>query len=123
MGATVVTHRNTPPILDAAKHDLDFVTLFVESFAVAAFLLAVGARWDARRDAFLLQGGDQPVGVIPSVGDHMLCSRETGEKVSCACVIARLPGGPPQMHRLAGAVANGVQLRIPATFRAANTAG
>ena len=123
MGAAVVPHRNTPPILDATEHDLDLVALFVELFAVATLLLAVAARREARRDTVLLQGGDQPVGVIPTVGNPMLCSGETGEKVSCAGIIARLPSGQQQTHRLAGAVAHGVQLRIQAAFRAANTAG
>lgn len=65
MGAAVVPHRNTPPILDAAEHDFDLVALFVELFTVAALLLAVVARRDARLDAVLLQGSDQPVRVIP----------------------------------------------------------
>jgi len=123
VGAAVVPHRNTPPILDATEHDLDLVSLFVELFVVAALLLAVVARRDARRDTVLLQGGDQPVGVIPTVGDQMLCSWETGEQVSGTSVIARLPGGQQQTPRLPGAVAHGVELGIQAAFRAANTAG
>ena len=93
MGAAVVPHRNAAPVLDAAEHDLDPVTLCVELFAVATRLLAVVTRRDARLDALLLQGGDQPVGVIPTVGDQMLGSRETGEQVSRTGVIARLPSG------------------------------
>ncbi len=54
MGAAVVPHRNTPPILDAAEHDLDLVTLCVEWFAVATLLLAVVTRRDARLDVLLL---------------------------------------------------------------------
>ena len=53
----------------------------------------------------------------------MLRSRETGVQVSRAGVIARLSGGQEQPHRLAGAVADGVQLRIQTAFRPANTAG
>lgn len=68
MSAAVVPHGNTAPILDATAHDLDLVALFVEWFAVAALLLAVVARRDARCDTVLLQGGDQPIGVIPTVG-------------------------------------------------------
>lgn len=108
MGAAVVTHRNPPPILNAAEHDLDFVTLYVELFAVAALLLAVIAWRDTRLDAFLFQGGDQPVGVIPTVSDQILSLRETGKQVSRAGVIARLPSSQYQTHRLAGAIAHGV---------------
>ncbi|MBK9948982.1 MAG: hypothetical protein IPP12_17580 [Nitrospira sp.] len=42
MGAAVVPHRNTPPILHPPEPDLDCVLLLVEGFAVAALLLTEG---------------------------------------------------------------------------------
>lgn len=69
------------------------MTLYVEMFAVAALLRAIVAWRDARLDAFLLQSGDQPVGVIPTVGDQLLSLREAGEQVSRAYVTARLASG------------------------------
>lgn len=67
MGAAVVAHSDTTPILNAAEHDLNFMPLLIELFAVAALFLADAAWWDVRRDAFLLQGGDKPVGIIPPI--------------------------------------------------------
>ena len=45
MGTAIIPHGNSAPILDPAEHDLDFVPLFVEGFAIAApcrSVLAVG---------------------------------------------------------------------------------
>lgn len=105
--------------LDLHDLDLDLVALLIELFAVAALLLAVGPRRNARLDTVLLQGGDQPIGVIPTVGYQMLGSRETGEQVSRAGIIARLSGGQQQTHP--HAVTYCVELRIQPAFRATNT--
>ena len=123
MSAAVVPHGNTAPILEATEQALDLVALVVEWFAVAARRRAGVARREARGDTVLFQGGDQPIGVIPTAGDQMLGSWETGEQVSRAGGIARLPGSQQQTNRLAGAVAHGVQRRMQTTFRAAKTAG
>ena len=90
MSAAVVPHRNTGPILDATEHDFDLVALLVELFAVAAPVYSVLAWWDARRDAFLLQGGDKPVGVIPPIGNQFGGIGECRQKTSGAHVITHL---------------------------------
>ena len=41
----VITHGDAAPVLDATEHDLDFLALFVQGFAVARFFLAVPAWW------------------------------------------------------------------------------
>ncbi len=44
---------------------------FYELFVVAAPCCSVLTWWDARRNAFLLQGGDKPVSVIPPISNQL----------------------------------------------------
>ena len=91
VGTAIVPHGNPTPILDPAKHDLDFVAVFVEGFAVAAQRSSVLARWDARCDTLLLEGGDEPIRIIVAVGDQVFGVGKTGQQASRTGVIA---GGP-----------------------------
>ncbi len=71
MGTAIIPHGNPPPILDPPEHDLDCVPLFVEGFAVAAPYWSILARRDAWGDPLLLEGGDEPIGIIPAVGNQV----------------------------------------------------
>ena len=110
MGTAIVPHSNPTPILDPAKHDLDFVALFVEGFAVAALCRSVLARWNARCDAPLLEGGDEPIRIIAAVSEQVFGVGQTGQQASRTDVIAGGPCGQQQMHRLTGVVAHRMQL-------------
>jgi len=123
VGTAIVPPGNPTPILDPAKHHLDFVALFVKGCAVAAPCRSVLARRTTRCDTLLLQGGDEPIRIIAAVGDHVFSVGETGQQASRAGIIAGVPCCQPPMHRLACLVADRVQLRSQATCRAANTAG
>src|SRR6185437_15196026 len=102
---------------------LDFVTLFVEGFAVAAPYCSVLARRNAWCDTLLLEGGDKPIRIIAAVGNQVFGVGKPGQQASRAGVIAGVPSGQQQVHRLARVVAHRVELRIQAAVRAANTAG
>ena len=123
MGTAIVPHGNSTPILDPVKHNFDVVALFVKGCAVAAPCRSVLARRNTRCDTLLLQGGDEPIRIIAAVGDQVLGIVKTGQQASRAGIIAGVPCCQQQMHRLACVVAHRVELRIQATFRAANTAG
>lgn len=123
MGTAIVPHGNPTPILDPPEHDLDFVALFVEGLVIAALCRSVLARWNAWCDALLLEGSDEPIRIIATVSEQVFGVGKTGQQASRTGVIAGGPCGQQQMHRLAGVVAHRVQLRVQATFRAANTAG
>ena len=123
MGTAIIPHGNPTPILDPAKHNLDFVTLFVEGFAVAAPCRSVLARRNAWCDTLLLEGGDEPIRIIAAVGDQVVDVGKIGQQASRTGVIAGVPSGQQQVDRLARVVAHRVELRIQAAFRATNTAG
>ena len=95
MGTAIVPHGDPTPILDPAEQNLDFVALFGACVAGAAPFRSVPARRDARCDAPRLQGGDEPISVRASVGNHMVCLGQTGQPASRACVIAWLPFHQP----------------------------
>ena len=50
LGATVVSGCDTPPILEPAKHVLDFMTLLVELAVMRYWDLSVRPRWNAGLD-------------------------------------------------------------------------
>ncbi len=69
MGTAIIPHGNPTPILDPAKHDLDCVPLFIEGFAIAAPCRSVLARRNAWCEPLLLEGSDEPIRIIPGVGN------------------------------------------------------
>lgn len=122
MGTAIIPHGNPTPILDPPEHDLDFVALFVEGFVVATPCRSVFPWRNAGCDALLPEGGDEPIGIIAAVGDQVFGIGKTGQQAFRAAVIAGVPCGQQQVHRLAHIVAHRMELRIQAPFRAANTA-
>ena len=93
MGTPIIPHSNPALILDPPEHDLDFVPLLVEGFAVAVPYRSVLAWWNAWCDTLLLEGGDEPIRIIPAVGNQMCGRRKVGQQASRASVIAGVPGG------------------------------
>lgn len=123
VGTAIIAHNNPTPIFDPPEHNLDFLALFVEGLVVAALCHSVLTRWDARGDTLFLEGRDKPIRIIAAVSEQVFGVRKTGQQASRTSVIAGGPCGQQQMHRLAGVVAHRMQLRVQATFRAANRAG
>ena len=67
MRAAVITHGNSAPVLDPAKHDLDLVPLFIQIFIVRDGSLSVLSGRDAGRNASGEQGITEPAGVVTTV--------------------------------------------------------
>ena len=116
MGTAIIPHGTPRPILDPPEHDLDFVALFVEGFIVAALCRSVLARRDTRCDPLLLQGGNEPIGIIAAVGNQLFRLGKAGQEESGARVIAGVPCCQQQVHGLPPLIAHGVQLRIQPPF-------
>ena len=123
MGTAIIPPGNPTPILDPPEHDLDFVPPAGEGFVVAASCRSVLVRRNAWCDALLLECRDEPIRIIAAVSEQVFGVGKTGQQASRTSVIAGGPCGQQQMHRLASVVAHGVQLRVQAIVRAANTAG
>ena len=70
--ASVVAGVDTPPVFEAAEHDLDLVALAVKRGVMRDGDLAVGLGRYAGGDAALGQGVSEAVAVIAFVGDQFL---------------------------------------------------
>src|SRR5450631_754847 len=123
MGASVVTRVDAPPVLEPAKHILDFVTLAIERAVMFDRYFSIGFRRNARRDTALGESPAEPVGIISPVGEEFPGARQRGEHCSGAFEIARLAFAQQHDQRSPTTVAHGVQFRIQATLGAADTSG
>src|SRR3546814_11806630 len=102
----------SPPVLEAAEHDLDAVSAFVAALVVFDGLVPYFPARDAGRDALFLQGIAEPVGIIAPVGEHPLRFGQTVEQSGCARVIADLPGGHEEADRAAICIGHGMRLGV-----------
>jgi len=93
MSASVISSCDTPPILEASEHILDFMALFIEDFIILYFLLPVFLWWNTRRDALIDQCLPEPIGVISFVGQQMPGSREIIDEQGRSFKITYLSGG------------------------------
>ena len=69
MSATIVASGDASPGLEAAEHVLEAVAGPVDPAVVGVLDLAGLSRWDAGRDALVLESGAVAVAVVPVVGD------------------------------------------------------
>ena len=76
MGTAVVAHSDAAPILQAPKHDLDFMPLFIKGFIVVDGNLAVFFAGNAGGDAAGPQAMTEPIGIITAIGEQGAGLRE-----------------------------------------------
>ena len=123
MGASVVACCDAPPVLELAKHVLNFVPGFVERLVVFVLDFPVPPWRNAGLDVFGFQRRAELIAVITSVGDQRGCRRKVWIEQFCSCVVAHLAFTQQQHERLAVAIANRVQFRVQAAFGAPDAAG
>jgi len=110
LGTTVIAHGNSSPILKPAEHYLYFVPLFIQFLVVFNGLFSVSLAWNARGDAFVVQGIAKPVGIISPVCKNFIGFWQAVEQNRSAFVIAGLAFGQVQGYRLTGGIAQGMKL-------------
>lgn len=71
MGASVIAHGHSPPVLDSSKHVLHFVALLVEYFVVINRGFATFPGRYAGSDSLVMQGFSKPSGIISSIGKQV----------------------------------------------------
>lgn len=76
--AAVVAGGDPAPVLEAADHVLDAVSLAMQAFVVGELSFAASRRGDPGGDAALQQRGAEPVAVVAAVGDQLLGWRQRG---------------------------------------------
>ncbi len=123
MGASVVSGRDAPPILDPAEHVLDTVPLPIEDFVVVGRVASLLAWWNAGRNAFVFQSVAEPVGVVTTICQQFSGFGQAIEQVPGTLIVAGLAGGEEEQQGPSQAVCDGVQFGIQAAFRASDTAG
>jgi hypothetical protein len=120
VGASIVAHRDAAPILETTKRVLDAVALPIQSFVVGQHDLARPGRWDAWRDAALIQRRSKPVTVVATVAQQFACLRQSGQEQGGSPVVAHLAFGEQQHDGAALTVADGVKLGVQSAFRASD---
>lgn len=123
MGASVVAHGDSPPVLQSAEHALDEVALLVAHGVVVDRPFAVLSSRDAGFDAKVGERFTEPVAVVAAVSDQDVGLGQCREHGCGAAIVADLAFGQKQDQRFALAVTNGVQLGVQATLGTSDTAG
>ena len=123
VSTSIVASGDAPPVLELRKHILEFMALFVERLVIGQRdFPAFGGRY-SRFAAPLAQGGSEPIAVIAAIGKKRFGRWQGIKDQPCPFVIAHLSLAEHQDKRLAFTIADGMELRVQAAFRAPNAAG
>lgn len=117
LGTPVVSGCNPTPILDPAEHDFDAVSPFVSSLVVSDSLLSLLPARDAGAYPFVFQRFSKPNSVVSAIPQQPIDIWQAAHQCPCADVVADLPGSGREADRSTQAVADGVQLRVHASWR------
>ena len=109
MGATVIACGYSPPILEASKHALYLMPLFVKLLIVEHRLLPTAPAWNAWRDPLVTQSTTKPVSVIPPIRQKFFGLGQRIEQDGSAFIIAHLTIGQVKGYRLAGSITNSMK--------------
>ncbi len=123
MGASVVTCCDASPVLEAAEHVLDPVSLAIELLVVADRAFSASGWRNAGLDALVDQRFPEPVAVVAAIGNQACGLWQSIEDEACALVIAHLAFAQQQDDRLALGIADGMELGVQAAFRAPDKTG
>lgn len=123
MGAPIVSGMDASPVFEPSEHVFDAMTLAIEDSVVGDMDLAIDLRRDARGNAALDECMAEPVGIIPSVGQHCFGRRQSIEEHGGALVVAGLAFGQRQANGATAAIAHGMKFGSQAASAASDTAG
>ena len=112
MRATIISHGNAPPILEAAEQALNEIATFVKLGVVNDGLFAAAATGNTGRDVALAERSAPSVAVIALVGNQDLGLRERGKHHINPPIIADLTFGQQQDDRSPVTVGDGVELGV-----------
>ena len=123
MCAPIIAHADTAPILDTCEEIFDLVPLFIELGVVLDQVAAITFWRNAGLNPALFQALSKPVGIITAIRNHVPGVGEAVEHQGCAYEITSIAFGQQQYQGATLAIANGMELGVQPTFRAANTSG
>lgn len=89
--ASVVSSGNSAPILEAPKHNLNFMALLIESFIIFCRVLSISFGRNAGSYASIEQCLTKPVRIIASICQQFLSLWHGSQQLFCPFIIACLP--------------------------------
>ena len=110
MSAAVIAYGNSSPIFEPAKHNFDFMPLFVEFFVIFSGLLSITFGRNAGNDSLVEQGIAEPISVVASIRKKFFGFRQARKQLRRALIIAHLSFREEQSDRFSGSVANRMEL-------------
>ncbi len=109
MGTSVISHGNPAPVLESAKHVLDFMALFVKFLVVCYWFFPVFPGRNTGGNSLFKQFVAKPVGVIASVSKEFFGLGHIIKQCSSPFVIACLAFGEMKGYGLPGCIADGME--------------
>jgi hypothetical protein len=123
MGTSIVAGRDAPPILEPCKRILDFVALLIERLVIGQRDFPAFGGGYAGLAASFGESIPEPIAIITTVGKKRFGGWQGIKDQPRTLVIAHLPLAEQQNEGFALAVADSVELRVQAAFRAPNASG
>ena len=123
MRTSVIAHGNSAPVFEPAEHDLYFVSLLIELFVICNRVFSISFGRNAWSYAFIKQCVAKPSSIVASIRKKCFGIRQGVKQLRSAFVLTHLTCCKEQSNRLAGTVADCVQLRVQSAFCAPDTAG
>lgn len=112
MSAAVIAGRDPAPIFEFGEHVLNLVPLPMQRLGIGDGHLAALGRRNARRDVLLDNSLPETVAIVASVNNQGCARRQRSRNEPSALMVAHLTFRQKQDVRLAGAIADGVELGV-----------
>ncbi len=110
MSTAVIAGGDAPPVFQSSEHDLDFVALFIESFAKLRWMTPSFSRWDAGLNVFSGESTAKLIAIVTLVADQgFRALRQCRIDQLCADMIACLSSRQAHDQRASHVIDNGVK--------------
>ena len=123
MCAAIIACCDPPPVFEFPEHVLHFVALFVEGGVAFDLSLPVFPRRNARRDALVLQGFSELIGIIATIREKVFGRWQGIDDQPSAFVIAHLPLWQKHDEGTTVTITDSMEFGVQPAFCLADTAG
>lgn len=117
---TLITHGNSPPVLETSKHDFNLVPSFIKVLVIKNRLLPVLSGWNARCHSLVEECLAKPGGIITTIRQKVLSLWQGVQKHSCSPVITCLTFREDKSRRLSISIAKGMEFCVQSSFCTSN---
>ena len=106
MSASVIAHGNSSPVLDFAKHVLNFMTLLIKLLIIHNKHFSIFPGWNAWSDSLFNQFVAKPIGIIAFVCQEFVSFWHEIKQCCRTLVIACLTFSEMKSYRLPKGITN-----------------